>query len=110
MRTKIAGGYIRRNSVVESVLVTTENMKDVSEWCGGQICVTDGSGPVEFFIRVPVVKHSYDNKPKRAFIGNYVILDNDGFKIYREADFERMYQPLDNQSVNKLIDDINGVL
>lgn len=110
MKTKIAAGFIRKNSVVESVLVTAENMKDVAKWCGGHVGVTDGSGPVEWFVHVPVVKHSYDNKPKRAFVGSYVLLDDDGFKIYRQPDFERMYEPVTVESVEQFIHDIHGVV
>ena len=107
----VATGYVKRNSIVQAVQVTAENLRDVRLWCKGGLSVTDASGTAEWFITVPVVKtNSYDNKPKRAFVGNFIVLDDDGYKIYREADFFRMYDPIDADmidNINKRMDEVS---
>ena len=107
MKVGIASGYVRRNAVIVAVQVTQENMADILDAIpGARVSATNASGVPEMFIQVPVVNHSYDNKPKRAFVGNFIVYDSDGYKIYREPDFYRMYKGL----TPDLIDEINTMM
>jgi hypothetical protein len=94
VKTAVASGYIRKNAVIEAVKVTRRNMKDVAEWCGGEIKnfgVAHGD-----HIHVPIAKSRF-NKPDRAYAGDYVMYDADGFKVYSEKAFESSYTEPDTE-------------
>lgn len=103
MKIGIASGFVRKNAVVLAVQVTQENLSDLLDAIPfARVAATNASGMPEMYIQVPVVKHSYDNKPKRAFVGDYILLDDQGYKVYRAPDFERMYDALTSDMIDQI--------
>jgi hypothetical protein len=90
----VAAGYIRRNHEVEAVQVTFEMFRDIAEWCGGAIRSLRDEGTGELYIRVPIVRSKYANKPNKAFVGDWILKDGDGFKVYSDKAFQNSYKPL----------------
>ena len=104
MKTGIASGFIRKHAVVEAVRVTSINMAQVARWCDGRVQAVTVNGIDVLCVIPPVIRSSYDNKPRRAFVDDYIMLDGQGYKVYRQADFERMYDELNSD----MIDEINN--
>ena len=93
--------YQRRPFFVEAVVVTPENMAEVSTWCDGTIVVEDATS----YIKVPV-KRPMHIRQTYAYPGHYVVKAGTGFKVYTPKRFEA-----DFHSVNQVdLDEIDLVL
>jgi hypothetical protein len=94
--SSLAQPYIRRNYGCEAILVTRGNMGAVAHWCGGTVEVTKDRGVTELYIAVPICNKS-KGRPKRAYLGQWVIYDADGFKVYEDQNFHQLFIPwMDN--------------
>lgn len=85
--------YARKPLYVDAVLVTQENMLEVSDWCGGEIKTNldSSSIPPESYILVDVERPLYDRQ-KQAFVGDWVLhMEKAGFKVYTEKGFENAF-------------------
>jgi hypothetical protein len=91
----VASGYIRKNHEVEAVQVTYEWFKEIAEWCGGFIRTSTNVDRGELYIRVPIVRRSQERgRPNRAYVGDWILKDGDGFKIYSNEAFTNVYSPV----------------
>jgi hypothetical protein len=88
----IAAGYIRKNHEVEAVQVSYERLQTVSDWCGGHIGTSRETRVGEIYIRVPVFRSK--NKPNRAYVGDWIVRDGDGLKIFSDKSFTATYKPI----------------
>lgn len=72
---------------VEAVRVTTTNLAEIAEWCGGRVVETRGYEPGRCHVQVPA---GPDGKAiARAHVGNWVTcLDRmRSFRVYKEKSF-----------------------
>lgn len=81
--------------------VTEENMAAVTKWCGG--CVPSGTQSIE----LKVVKPNYGGFG-RAHVGDWVVHQHNGFKVYRDKQFRDAFRPL--RSTAMKFEDIHRVI
>lgn len=86
--------YRRKTFFVTAVQVTEENMKDVADWCAGKVVHTASD---KKFIKVDV-KRALSPRQKQAFVGDWVLSNGKGFKVYTKSAFERNFE-LDEDEV-----------
>ena len=86
--------YVRKPFEIEAVQVTEENMTEVAEWCKGTIidAVPDGE---QKHIKVKVFKPMGDRQTM-AFVSDWVLFFNGGFKVYLDSSFTRSFEPVNN--------------
>lgn len=75
---------------VEVVELTPENVKEVAEWCNGQVTT-------EYDALTPEVKYVAINVPtpwgnRRASEGHYIIKESDAFVVLSPQSFHMMYK------------------
>lgn len=80
--------YIRKPLYVDAVRVTAENLEAVAEWCDGTIeTVADGSkDDGKQYIKVRV-HNPMNPKQTKAFVGDWVLYAEKGYKIYTNRAF-----------------------
>lgn len=91
--------YLRRQFPVDAIQVTAENMGEVARWCKGEILTTDSQiarglnkEPIKF-IKVDV-QNPMDERQTRAFVDDWVLFANNGFKVYTPRAFEKTFDPV----------------
>jgi hypothetical protein len=88
----VTSRWVRKNSNVEAVRLNRAEIHKIAFWCGGTIMATDSGGREgagTLFIQLPF-KSNY-NKPNRAFMGDWILKDDDGFKIYSHEAFQNVF-------------------
>lgn len=91
--------YTRKPFIIEAVQVTEENMADVATWCKGEILSTNSQiaqglhKDPERFIKVDV-QNPMNERQTRAFVGDWVLFANQGFKVYTDRAFQRSFDPV----------------
>lgn len=84
------------NIVVEAVLVNEDNVKDVAQWCKGELVEEiDPVHPQEMQWGINVMTAQ---DMQRASLGMYVIKFGKHFFVSHNRVFELAYQPTDRQS------------
>lgn len=89
--------FQRKPFIVDCVQVTEENMEEVAKWCKGTITTTDSKiaeqlkRPVRTWIQVETQQPMSDRQ-KQAFVGDWLLYANNGFKIYTPKAFERTFE------------------
>ena len=82
--------YMRKPFYVDGIQVTAENLPAVAAWCKGKIEREDETrGRIEF-IRVDVLRPLNDRQTK-AFVGDWVLHSDTGFKVYTGSAFSRCF-------------------
>lgn len=83
----ITATYERMTFRVEAVRVTTNNMEEVAEWCGGRVVDIDTSGFGRKHVQVPTGKDGMSIA--HANIGNWVtcLVKGNSFRVYKEKSF-----------------------
>lgn len=79
--------YTRKPFEVEAIQVTAENMDEVAQWCGGTV-TTEGDTK---FIKVEIDRVLNERQTK-AFIGDWVLKQNDSYKIYTSKAFRKSFE------------------
>jgi len=80
--------YARKPIYVDVVQVTAESMEEVAEWCKGLI-QTNADG--EYFVKVKVHRPR-SNRQTEAFVGDYILYSNTGFKVYTPKAFKKSFE------------------
>lgn len=90
-----------QRDTVEAVQVTSENYRDVAEWCGAHLrfLTANGneSGDYEdgfhhMWIQNPNVRKSSPQKCLKARIGDWVIKHKKGFAVFRDRAFQNNFR------------------
>lgn len=83
----VTATYERKTFRVEAVRVTSDNMEEVAEWCGGRVVNTDGFGYGRKHVQVPTGKGG--ESIAHAYIGNWVtcLVKAQSFRVYKEKSF-----------------------
>ena len=83
--------FARKSFQVEGVQVTAENINEVAEWCGGDIRYRRGNKtPEDMYIYVNVVR-PLNERQKRAYLGNWVLKSDRGWKVFTENAFNESF-------------------
>lgn len=80
--------FTRKPFIVEAVQVTAENMFEVAAWCKGEIKkAPDGKQ----YIKVEVARPMHERQTM-AFVKNWVLSAETGFKVFGDKPFVHSYQ------------------
>jgi hypothetical protein len=99
--------FIRKPFVVEAIQVTPQNMREVSKWCRGQIRNVDGlevggdAGKKVKAIKVPV-KRPLSERQTLAIVGDWVVAQGSGHKVYTQRAFEGSYERYIEQMMDEV--------
>ena len=74
--------YFRKAFSVEAVQVTNENIDEIVEWTSGHL----QQDPNGVFVRVQV-QRPMTNRQTKAYVGDWLLKSNRGFKVYTDAAF-----------------------
>lgn len=84
--------YTRKNAQIEAVRVNLAELMKIAKWCGGHVRATDAlGGDGKMYIHVKVVPSKFRNRRTQAFIGDWIVKDSDGFKIYENDAFRSTF-------------------
>ena len=85
--------YIRKPFYIEAIEVTADNMASVAAWCHGEVRTTDKpkDAAEENYIQVKV-HNAVSERQSRAFVGDWVLYANKGFKIYTRKAFYKSFE------------------
>lgn len=101
----ITSRYVRKPLYVEAVQVTNDNFADVLRWCQGDIGLIDGSeiatpqisdtdiDPTKHYIRIRV-HNPQSVRQTKAFVGDWILYTDRGYKIYTEKAFKDNFEPI----------------
>jgi hypothetical protein len=83
----ITAPFERYTFRVEAVRVTTSNLEEIAEWCGGRVVETPGYAPGRKHIQVPTGPTG--KGLDRAHLGNWVtcLVKARSFRVYKEKSF-----------------------
>lgn len=92
--------YIRKPLIVDAVQVTEDNFMEIALWAGGRIMNNDGTepdGPLDtktqhIHIRVHNAKTP---RQQRAFVGDWILYTNRGYKVYTPKAFKHAFDKYD---------------
>lgn len=82
--------FMRKPFFVEAIQVTTENMFAVAAWVKGKVEEDPESYGNISFIRAEVLRPLNDRQTK-AFVGDWILHSDTGFKIYTASAFSRCF-------------------
>lgn len=85
---------VKKSFDVRGVQVTEENLEEVSEWCGGEV-KTDSFGTK--YIKVNV-KRPLNEKQTRAYLTDWVLRSQQGFKVYNDKALQKSFEVYDDLS------------
>lgn len=91
--------YVRKPFEIDAVKVTDENIKEVAEWCNGDIrsAVMNTGEAEQPYIKVRV-HNPIGERQTKAFVGDWVLYANNGFKVYMNKAFNRAFNKVENPS------------
>lgn len=114
--------YTRKPFPVEAVQVTEENLNEVAKWCGGDIhtstkTLRNDAGEETGKIKLPFIKvdvhRPLNDRQTKAFVGDWVLKSESGFKVYTLKAFDNSFQKKfvgeSSESVGKLSTDAVAV-
>lgn len=83
--------YIRKPLVVDAVQVTEDNMEEIAKWCQGEVRSMDESNRSQY---VHVRVHNPRSpRQTRAFVGDWLLYTEMGYKIYNTKAFVSSFDP-----------------
>lgn len=84
--------YIRKPLYVDAVRVTRENFDEIADWCQGTVEVEESRGETadRSYVRVRV-HHPKDAKQTKAFVGDWLLYTEKGYKVYTNPAFLRSF-------------------
>lgn len=80
--------YQRKVFVVEGTKVTEDNLEEVASWCEGEVLKDRRD---QSFVKVPIVG-SHRSRLSRAFVGDWVLRSEVGFKVYTQNSFDKCFE------------------
>lgn len=90
--------YIRKPLFVNAVRVTEGNFDAAVMWCDG-VVETESAGPREGkpFIKVSVHGIPKSQRQTKAFVGDWLLHTERGFKVYTDNAFRSSFNPVDGE-------------
>ena len=100
----VTSRYVRKPLYVDAVEVTKENFAEILSWCQGDLGLIDGSeikrvsdaviDPDKQYIRVRV-HNPQSPRQTKAFVGDWILYTDKGYKIYTEKAFVENFVPVE---------------
>lgn len=98
--------YATVTRLIDAVRVTEENMKAVARWCNGTIHETDPkiaeqlnqAGHEQVWIKINT-QNPINEKQTQARVGDWVLYQNKGYKVYTNASFNRNFEKVHKDPV-----------
>lgn len=87
--------YVRKPFPVEAIQVSEENAAEVAEWCGGEVLEETKRGTNWKYIKVPVHR-PLNLRQTKAFLGDWLLKSEMGFKVYTQRAFESSFEEASN--------------
>lgn len=94
--------YVRKPMYVDAVQVTEDNFLEVRKWCQGEVNDKEGraikginADPKQHHIKVRVHQPKTPRQQK-AYVGDWVLYTEWGYKVYTSKSFERSFDLADN--------------
>jgi len=85
--------YVRKPFTVEGIQVSEENLEQVADWCGGHVRTqTTMSDGAKRYVKVNV-REPKTNRQTKAYVGDWILLSDGGYKVYTQSAFEKSFQP-----------------
>lgn len=81
--------YVRNPVYVDAIQVTGQNMREIASWCNGSIQTVGDKVKAEF-IKLDV-KRPLGDRQTKAFIGDWVLSTDSGFKVYTPKAFKNSF-------------------
>ena len=97
--------YVRKTFYVDAVQVTAENMPDAAQWCDGEINFDEEGNPATSFIKVRV-KRPVNAKQTQAYIGDWILKSDAGFKVYTSRAFANSFVPAESDSEDRVVGNV----
>ncbi len=90
----ITAQFERHTFRVEAVRVTTNNLEDIAEWCGGRVVDTPGYAEGRKHVQVPTGPTGMGIA--RAHLGNWVtcLVKAKSFRVYKEKSFLEAFRSI----------------
>jgi hypothetical protein len=96
----VTAKFRRKELVVDAVQVTRSNFTDIARWCFGEIRNVDGTpfnatgdiNPDTQYIHVRV-HHPKSPKQTRAYVGDWILYTDLGYKVYTNKAFVANFDP-----------------
>ena len=86
--------YIRKPLYVNAVRVTEENFDNIAVWCSGTVDTeAAGSRVGQQFIKVNVHGIPKSQRQTKAFVGDWLLHTERGFKVYTDNAFRASFNP-----------------
>lgn len=83
--------YVRKPFTVEAERVTDRNMHQIALWCEGEVKgLGEHDGRYGPFIEVKVLNPT-NPRQAQAFVGDWVLKSEQGFKVYTNRAFEKSF-------------------
>jgi hypothetical protein len=87
----ITSTWIRKNSVVEAVRANRAEIHKIATWCGGSIMASDSRDDSRGVLYIQLPFKSNYNKPNRVYMGDWIVKDDEGFKVYSHEAFSSVF-------------------
>jgi hypothetical protein len=102
--------YVRKPFAVSATRVSSENFDEVAELTGGHIQHGLKNGRAVKFIEVPV-KKVLDVKQKHAFVGDWVLQYQGGWKVYTHRAFRDSFEQdhTSTKTAGEALDSLNNI-
>lgn len=94
--------FVRKPIYVEGVRVTAKNFGQVMAWAGGEERLDEdkASGTTKKYIRIDT-QHAKNERQRKAFIGDWVLKTDKGFKIYSNYAFHRSFDTVETEATQE---------
>lgn len=96
--------YTRKPFPVDAVQVSDSNLRQVARWCKGVVqttakTVSEGEERTKEKVRfIKVEVHNPSNeRHTKAFVGDWVLKSDTGFKVYTKSAFEKAFELADGR-------------
>lgn len=95
----VTATYERRTFRVQAIRVTQENMRELAEWCGGDLARTLDVNERDY-ISVPVGHVNGRERLARAYVGNWItrLTEANNFRVYKDKSFVEAFRAIMNDT------------
>jgi hypothetical protein len=103
--------YVRKPLFVDAVRVTSENFVDITRWCQGEILRDEipGQGTGKKYIKIRV-HNPRDRRQMKAYVGDWVLYTDRGYKIYTNKAFHEAFLPADRSIEAEVQDEMERAI
>lgn len=97
--------FVRKPIYVEGLRVTAKNFAQVMAWAGGEERLDEdkATGTTKKYIRIET-QHAKNERQRKAFIGDWVLKTDKGFKIYSNYAFHRSFDTIETEASERQVE------